>query len=169
MEEDRGLPIIMQCAASYALSEYDGALGARGESNVLLDREKLTALPVSGEPLVIDYRDIVEITGGDYRIELKVVSKEKLTLSNLGYKYEDFLRNLINLNNEVVIKDLLMNETLVKSGVEADLVCRDANGIEKRKGQSELRIYETGLVVVGADGSFARIPYSYVAQVRIED
>jgi hypothetical protein len=168
MEEDNALPTIMECSASYYLVEDDGVPVASGESKVLLDREKLTALPASGESIVINYRDIVEISKGDYRIELKLVSKEKLTLSDLGYKYEDFLRNLSNLNNEVMLKDLLMDETLLKSGVEADF-SRTENRVEKGKGQCEFRIYETGLVVIGWDGSFARIPYSYVVQVRVED
>jgi hypothetical protein len=169
MTEGNVLPIVMQCGASYALTEDGGGLLARGESTVLLDSEKLTVLPASGEPLVVSYRDISAILRGDYRIDLGLISKEKLTLSDLGRKFEDFLRNLTNLNNEVVLKDLLMNETLLKSGLEADWGCTDEGGVETKKGQCELRVYETGLVIIGEDGSFVRIPYGYVAQVRVQD
>ena len=169
MTEGNVPPIVMQCGASYALAEDGGRLLARGESTVLLDSEKLTVLPASGDPLVVSYRDISGMRMGDYRIDLNLISKEKLTFSNLGSKFEDFVRNLTNLNNEVVLKDPLMNETLLKSGFEADWACTDDGGVETKKGQCELRVYETGLVIIGQDGSFTRVPYGYVAQVRVQD
>lgn len=168
MEENQ-LPIIMQCAASYLLREDDGQEIAQGASNLLLDAEKLSILPVSGEPLLIAYRDIIQIVRTNYRIVVRLVSKESLNLFDLGYKFEDFLRIFSNLNNNNTLKDLLMNESILKAGVEAVFMYFDENNVEKGHGQCELRIYETGLVIITEDGDFIRIPYSDVASIRVEN
>lgn len=169
MEEENKLPTIMESTASYVLGENDGKEIAQGGSNLLLDAEKLTLLPMSGEPLLIYYRDIIQISRAGYRIEVRLVSKERLTLFDLGYKYEDFFRNFSNLNNEIILKDLLMNETIFKSGVEADFKYIDENKTEKAQGQCELRIYETGLAIISGEGDFIRIPYSDVARIQVEN
>ena len=168
MEEENKLPTILKCPASYELMGNDGPEIAQGRSDLVLDAEKLTVLPESGDPLLIPYRDIIQISRAGYKINVDLVSKEKLTVSNLGYKYEDFFRNFSNLNNEVILKDLLMNELIHKSGVVADLVYVDKDKTAKTLGQCELRIYETGAVIIVGDGNFIRIPYSDLSQTRID-
>jgi hypothetical protein len=169
VEEEKELRIIMQCPASYTLNEKDGQVTAQGTANLLLDEEKLSVLPESGEPLLIPYRDIVHLAKANYRIEAGLISQEKLTLFNLGYKYEDFFRNFSQLNNEVILKDLLMNETLLKAGLEAEFQYTLENKTDKAPESCELRLYETGLVVITEGGDFIRIPYSDVARTRIEN
>jgi len=168
MEEENKLPTILKCPASYELMGNDDQEIAQGRSDLVLDAEKLTVLPESGDPLLIPYRDIIQISMAGYKIDVDLVSKEKLTVSNLGYKYEDFFRNFSNLNNEVILKDLLMNELIHKSGVVADLVYVDKDKTAKTLGQCELRIYETGAVIIVGDGNFIRIPYSDLSQTRID-
>jgi hypothetical protein len=169
MEEANKLSTIMECNAGYALKEDNGQEIAKGACNLLLDSEKLTILPESGEPLLIPFRDIIRIKKGNYRMEIELVSRENITLFDLGYKFEDFYRNFSNLNNEVVLNDLLMTEALIKSGVEADFNYIDENKIEKPKGSCELRIYETGLVIISEEGDFIRIPHSDLTQVQNEN
>ena len=72
------------------------------------------------------------------------------------------------MNNEVILKDLLMNETIHKSGVVADLGYINADKSEKALGQCELRIYETGAVIISADGNFIRIPYNELTRIHID-
>jgi hypothetical protein len=168
MDEDNKLSTIMECTASYLFSGDDDRQLSQGDSDLLLDAEKLTVLPTSGDPLLIPYRDIIQLSRAGYKINANLVSKEKLTIFNLGYKYEDFFRNFSNLNNEVILKDLLMNETIHKSGVAADLGYINADKAEKALGQCELRIYETGAVIINADGNFIRIPYNDLARIHID-
>ena len=168
MDEENKLPTILKCPASYELRENNGQGIAQGGSDLVLDAEKLTVLPESGDPLLIPYREIIQISRAGYKINADLVSKEKLTVSNLGYKYEDFFRNFSNLNNEVILKDLLMNEPIHKSGVAADVVYVDKDKTEKALGQCELRIYETGAVIISSDGNFIRIPYSDLTQIRVD-
>ena len=169
MDEDNKLPTIMECTASYLFSEDDDRQISQGDNDLLLDTEKLTVLPTSGEPLLIPYRDIIQLSKAGYKINVNLVSKEKLTIFNLGFKYEDFFRNFSKLNNEVILKDLLMNETIHKSGVAADLAYIDANKSEKALGQCELRIYETGAVIINGDGNFIRIPYNDLARIHVDN
>ena len=169
MDEEKILPTIMECDSSYALTGNDDQQISQGDSHLLLDNEKLTLLPASGDPLLIPYRDIIRIARVGYKIEVGLVSKEKLTIFNLGYQYEDFFRNFSNLNNEVILKDLLMNETIHKSWVEADLRYIDENKAEKALGQCELRIYETGVVIIDGEGNFIRIPSSELVQIHVDN
>jgi hypothetical protein len=168
MDEDNK-PTNMECTASYILRAKDDQEISQGKSNVLLDIEKLKLLPESGEPLLIPYRDIIRISRGGYKIEVRLVSEEKLTIFNLGYKFEDFFRNFANLNNEIILKDLLMNETILKSGIMANFSYIDGNKPEKALGQCEVRIYETGIVIISDEGDFLRIPYSDLARIRVEN
>ena len=168
MVEDNKLSTIMECPASYLFSGVDDLSIFHGDGDALLDAEKLTFLPTSGDPLLIPYRDIIQLSRVGYKINIVLVSKEKLTVFNLGFKYEDFFRNISNLNNEVILKDLLMNEVIHKSGIAADLVHLDVDKTEKALGQCELRIYETAAVIISSDGNFIRIPYSDLTQIRVE-
>jgi hypothetical protein len=168
MAGEKELPVIMECDAGYSLKENNGQEFAGGESHLLLDEEKLSVIPASGEPLLIPYREIVQYAGKDYRFEAELVSGEKLTIFSLGYKYEDFLRYFSQLFNEVALKDLLMNENILKPGVEAAFSFT-GNDKKEQAGQCELRLYETALVLISSQGDFVRIPYSDVMKVRIED
>lgn len=169
MNEENKQIIIMECSLGYSLSDERGQKTASGDAQAQLDEENLSILPKFGEALFLSLRDILEISEGDYKIHLTLTSKEKLTLFNLGYRYEDFLRVLSKLRNEILLKDMLMHETLRKSGVEAELVYFDEIGNEKQRGKCEPRLYETALVVIPEKGELVRIPYSDILEIRDVD
>jgi hypothetical protein len=62
-----------------------------------------------------------------------------------------------------------MNETIHKSGIFADLGYAGADKHEKTMGQCELRIYETGAVIISENGNFIRIPYNDLAKIHIDN
>lgn len=167
MDEEQ--TVIMECSLSYCLSNENNQEIAKGEADARLDEETLSVLPKFGEVLFVSYRDILEISEKDYRIRLMLSSGETLTLSNLGYKYEDFLRVLSKLRNEMLLKDMLMHETLRKSGTEAEFVLYDEKGVECQKGKCELRLYETGMVILPEKGEIFRIPYSSISKIKEEN
>lgn len=169
MDEENKQITIMECSASYSLSDETGQLTAKGDAQVKLEEENISLLPKFGEALFFSLRDILEIIEDDYKIHLILTSKEKLTIFNLGYKYEDFLRVLSRLRNEILLKDMLMHETLRKSGVEAEFIHYDENGNEKKRGKCEPRLYETGIVVIPEKGELVRIPYSDIWEIQAED
>ena len=155
---------------NYLLVDDKGAEIEAGESVGRLEKEKVTILPKSGPALAVPYRDILDIEEKDYRINLALSSKEKLVLFYLGYRYDDFLHMLMKLRNEVLLKDLLMHETLKKKeDVEAEFSYFDEDGKEKNRGDCKARLYETGLVVIPLRSEIFRIPYSDILEVKEED
>jgi hypothetical protein len=167
-EEKKPPAVVMTCSADYLLSGEDGQETARGQAQAQLDEENLSILPQFGEALRIPLRHISLITQPGYTIELALTSKEKLTLSKLGRGLEDLFRGTSKLRNEMLLADMLMNETVVKSAVQADFIHRDSAGREKEKGTCEPRLYETALVVITDRGDLHRLPYSDIARVREE-
>jgi hypothetical protein len=161
--------IVLECSASYVLSDINGLEIVKGDCKARLDTENLSILPKLGETLYFPFRDTRQITGAEYKIESFFTSQENLTISNLGYKYEDFLRVYTELYNEIIIKALLMNETQVKAGVAADYTYLDENKGQQRQGQCELRLYETALVIISRDQDFVRLPYSDFTNLREEN
>lgn len=166
---DKEQATIMECPLSYCLSDENNQEIARGEADARLDEEMLSILPKFGEVLFVSYRDILEVSEKDYRIRLMLSSGEILTLSNLGYKYEDFLRVLSKLRNEMLLKDMLMHETLRKSGTEAEFALYDEKGVGCQKGKCELRLYETGMIILPEKGEIFRLPYSSISKIKEEN
>jgi hypothetical protein len=160
---------VMECSLSYSLSDQSGQVTASGEARARVDEESLAISPEAGEALFFSLRDILEISEADYKIHLPLSSREGLTLFNVGYQYQDLLRNISQLRNEMLLKDILMNEKLRKSGVQAEFVYFDETGKEKQRGKCEPRLYETGIVLMPEKGELTRIPYSDISEFRGED
>lgn len=150
---------------SYALIDENGRQVATGECKGTINKEYLTVYPKFGSVLPFHLREINQIEAQDYRITLPIVSNEKLILFDLGQCYEDFTRILADLRNEVIIKDLLMNETVRKPDVEMEFAYYDEKGNEKQKDPGKIRLYETGLVVTPQRGEVIRVPYSDITKV----
>ena len=102
MDQEDRLPTVMECPLSYSLSDESGQETAGGEALARLDAENLYVLPKFGEALLVPLRDIVTLAEDDYKIRLVLTSGERL-------------------RNELWLKDMLMHETLRKSGGEAEL------------------------------------------------
>jgi len=159
----------IECSMSYALLDENGKQVAAGDGKGTINKEYLTVYPKFGDILPFHLRDISLIEAENYRITLPIFSKEKLILFNLGYCFEDFQRVLSDLRNEVIIKDLLMNETVRKPDVNMEFTCSDERGNAKQKGPARIRLYETGAVIIPQKGEFLRMPYSDIISVSEEN
>jgi hypothetical protein len=159
----------MECSLEYLLTDIAGQETSSGEALARPEEENLAILPRFGEALFISYRDILDISEEGYRIRITLSSKEDLLLSNLGYRYEDFLRALSKLRNELLLEDMLMQEKLRRSGMEAEFVYWDEHGEERGRGKCEPRLYETAIVVIPERGDLVRIPYSDLLEISEED
>jgi len=166
--EEENKPVI-ESSMSYILLDETGSEVETGECKGTVDKERLTLFPKFGGVLPFHLRDIVEIEVENYRIMLPVESRETIILFNLGYDFEDFLRVLTSMRNEVIIKDLLMGETVRKTDVEAEFTYYDENGFEKMAGPGKIRLYETGLVMMPEKGEVFRIPYSSILKMSEGD
>lgn len=139
-----------------------------GETKTKLDEKYLTIEPVFGEPLLFSYADITSIHDHDYSVDITFTSNEKLTINRLGYKYEDFLFQLFKARNELLLKYLLMQESLIQSGFEAQYTSIAADG-QTQNGKCELRLYETAMLILPQKAIPIRLPYCYISQINKGD
>ena len=167
--EDEEPKIEIECSMSYTLLDKNGNQVETGDSKGTITREYLTIYPKFGNVLPFHLREISRIETENYKITLPTFSNEILILSSLGYSYEDFSRVLRNLRNEVIIRDLLMNETLRKPDANMEFTINDEKGNQKQKDEGKIRLYETGFVVIPQKGEIIRVPYSDITSVSEQD
>ncbi len=136
----------MEVAVNYKLYDNESNLKNEGEAKVSLDEQYMTLIVTFGEPMLFAYTDIVGISDYDYKVDLFLSSGEKLNLWSFGYQYEDFLFQLFKLRNELMLKYLLIEESLLQAGFEGQYVQLDPNGQTNQTGNCEIRLYDTALV-----------------------
>lgn len=153
---------------NYSLLDENGNEIEKDRAKVKLEKEKFSITPDSHQSFVIPYREILNMFAEDFKVFLTLTSHEKLVFSNLGFKFEDFLRTINDLKNEILLKDMLMSESLKKPETISDFVYSDEKG-ETKKGKAKLRLYETGLVILPDYNEPIRIPYSYISEFNFED
>ena len=146
---------LIECPLEYSLSDDGGVIGS-GAAAGRIDEENVSIIPKMGEPILFSPREILEFAEGDYTINLLLTSKEKLALSKLGINFENFSRILSKARNDVVMKDMLMQESLVKDGLKG------VYEYQGKTGNCELRIFEAGLVVIVERGEPLRFPFSTI-------
>ncbi len=129
-----------------------------------MDDESLIILPSFGEPASLSLRDIASIEAADYRIAISLSGGASLSLSSLGRRFEDFLRELCRKRNGLILKDMLMDERMVIGGVRADYDRTDEEG-KRTSGKCEARIYETALVILPDSGELSRLPFCELASM----
>ena len=152
----------------YNLKDNKSNVKAEGEAKAALDDNYLTLKVDFGDALLFSYTDIKGIVDNDYTVEIALTSNEKLTLRRLGYQYEDFLFQLFKLRNELLLKYLLMQESLLQAGFEGQYSLTSPNE-QMKTGQCELRLYDTGLVILPQKADPIRSPYCYISQINKGD
>lgn len=155
---------LMEAEVNFKLKAGQGSVKSEGQAKANLDEKYLTLSVEFGEPMLFAYTDIVGISEQEYRVDLFLKSKEKLNLSGLGYQYEDFLTELYRLRNQLLLKYLLMDESLIKGGFKAQFTSKDPEGHVNQSGICEVRLYETALAVLPQKGEPIRMPYCYLSQ-----
>jgi hypothetical protein len=152
----------------YSLSDDKSKVKAEGEAKAALNENYLTLSVDFGEPMLFSYVDITGILDNDYTVDITLTSNEKLTLKRLGYQYEDFLFQLFRLRNQLLLKYLLMEELLLQAGFEGQYSSISSDG-QMKTGQCEIRLYDTGLVLLPQKADPIRIPYCYISQISKGD
>ena len=159
----------MEVAVNYRLYDDLSNLKNEGEARATFDEQYLTLTVMFGEPMLFIYTDIVGISDYDYKIDLFLTSKEKLNLWGLGYQYEDFLFQLYKFRNELMLKYLLMEESLLQAGFDAQFSQLGLKGQITQSGNCEARLYDTALVILPQKSEPVRLPYCYIINVNKQD
>lgn len=158
----------METRSSYELKDGSGNLVAGGDARARLEEDNISIMPEAAAALHVSYRDIVELAPKDYALGLRLVSGEEITLSRLGRDYEDFVREIGRMRNELILGDMLMQEKLVKPGIKARY-SPYGRGSDDIRGNAEVRLYETALVLLPEKGDPVRLPFGNIAEVREAD
>jgi hypothetical protein len=158
----------LEATANYKLYDDKMSVKSEGEAKTSLDENYLTLTLTFGEPMLFAYTDITGILDRDYTIEITFTSNEKLILNSLGYQYEDFLFQLYKLRNELMLRYLLMQESLIQAGFEGQYAITNAEG-QNKTGHCEIRLYEVALVILPQKADPIRIPYCYISQMSKGD
>ena len=138
-------------------------------AKIVLDEGSFSIFPENWGTYLFAYREVIDVIPEDYKLKLSLDKEKELEISQLGYQYEDFTKIFIKLRNEMILKDLLFQETLKKSGLEADFLYSDESGLEKQKGKGEFKFYQTALVVLPERGELMKILFSDILETKTDN
>lgn len=167
--ESSGREVMLESSLKYDLVGPGGLEEtSQADGQAILTRQDLELRPRWGNALLFSLRDIDRVNEADYSIQLVFSSGETLTLYHLGRRYNDFIRILAGLRKEILLKDLLMEEKLIKSGFSCRYTRVRAQGPEE-SGTCEISLWETALVLAEDSGEIERIPYGFINAVVDQD
>ena len=159
--------ISMEVKLRFSLADLLGKVVSTGDATASLGIDTLLLAPSSGGPLNLSLRDFASIEEGEYRIAIHLRPSGSLLLFNAGFKYEDLARSLFRSVNELELKDLLMDERLLKQGVTADGIF--VTSTRRSLGRCEVRLYETAMVVMPERAGLLRLKYHDVLGTDVND
>lgn len=168
LDKNENDKIIFETNISFILKEDENEISS-GEGKIQLKETEFAVFPKLKQAIMATYRDVVNFFTDDYKININLSSNETLVIFDLGYKFEDFLRIFSRLYNEVIMKDMLMQETVRKSGVECEMIFIDSSGKEIKYEKCEPRLYETAIVLIPEKGEIKRIPYCDISNIKDEN
>jgi hypothetical protein len=149
---------VIEANLTYSL-RIGAATPTEGEGKGQITKEQLLILPKFSAPLPFPLRGILSHDAKDYRITIALPDGQ-LALWGLGLSFEDFIRNLVGQRNQLILKDMLMEEKLNKPVARGAFAFSTQSGDAAQAGDCELRLYETALVIMPDRSDLIRIPYS---------
>ncbi|MDW5563131.1 MAG: hypothetical protein SA339_07880 [Methanomassiliicoccus sp.] len=154
----------MEAAARFVLTDPPGTV-TQGECKVSVEEEALVVRPGQGGARSISLRDLTGIEATGFKVLLTKFDGSKLELSMLGHRYEDTVREVHRVRNELIMKDLLMGEKLRKQGVKGEL----RGPFRGAEGPVEIRLYDTALVLMPVRGPLTRVRYGDIRGIEARD
>ena len=158
----------MESPAKFSHAGLDGKVDLIGEGKVIIGEDSVSVLGNSSSVYSISVRDVKMVKAADYRIEIGTGSGS-LVLFNMGYRYEDVLREVHRARNETLISDTLAYETPKRQSVKGMISVMDKGPTPLFEGKAEVRLYETTLVIVPEMSSIVRMRYSDIVSVLSQD
>jgi len=160
---------LLELTASIVLKYPEAIQIPETSAKIVLEDDNLSIFPEGWGTYVFSYREILKAMANDYKLNLILNKGNELVISKLGYQYDDFVRMFIKLRNGALLKDMLFQETLKKSGFEADFSFFDENNTMQQTGKTEFVFYQTSLVLLPEQGELIKIPFSNIWEIKFED
>ncbi|MEI6614290.1 MAG: hypothetical protein WCL37_05285, partial [Chrysiogenales bacterium] len=158
------------CSLIYDLIDSKGNSVSSGRSKAMIEAETLSLKTESGATYTIALRDISGIIPDNYIVGILLDGGEKLSLSSLGYRFEDFLRILHQKRNELILFDMLADEAVLIPDIAAAAEICEAAGRMVLQGKCLIRLYRTSLAVLPVLGEIMRVPLGCLKEdIRVEN
>jgi hypothetical protein len=147
-----------RAAAAFAFTDADGKAGPAGNAEALIGDDGLGVGPVT-----VPYLDADALRAADYRVEVDCWPGGRLTLTQLGRRFDTFVRELRRARNQARVKGLLahgvtMPETFTGALAEGGII-RPA----------ELEVFDTHVTIAPADGDPFQLPLGALTRVAAQD
>jgi hypothetical protein len=163
-------PENLACSLIYDLSDEKGNRVSSGRSKAAIETATLSLKTESGAAHVIALRDIAGISQGNHAIEILLGNSQKWNFSGLGYSHDDFLRVLHQNRNELILSDMLADESVLIPDIAGEAEVRDASGRTRLQGKCRIRLYRTSLAVLPIQGEIMRVPLGCMKEdIRVEN
>lgn len=151
----------------YSYLDQSGKETVVNKGKIQIEEDKLSLIANNGSAILITYRDIINIASSDFQIILTLTSNEKIALFDLGYKFEDLKRIILNLRNEIIIKDMLAFEATKKPKIDVEFFYSNKEGEIKGNGQFQLN--KTAFLLIPEKEEIKRIRYGTIVSVNDVD
>jgi hypothetical protein len=158
---------VPEYSARFELTDKKRDVIQSGDCKVILNERTMTITPQNSDLIIAPYFQILGIKEGDYKVGLEL-DNNTLNISQLGYDYENFLKNLYRLRGELLLRYTLMNEAYLGKGIEAHYTYRNAYGATT-EGECEARVYESAAVALPEKADPIRLPLCYITSQQRED
>ena len=168
MTDDKVNPSF-ECSLSFLLTDERQYELMRGKAKARLETEKLLLFTDKGDSLVYRLREIVSLEEKDYHLVIRFVFDELLDLFFIGFKFEDFYRELSKAYNELILQDMLIKEHVRQEDVGADFAIFTPGGDKSREGKCHVRVFETSLVIIPEKGEILRFHLGNVKEIQPGD
>jgi len=164
---DENVITYFECPLSYVLKNQQQQEVSKGKAKARIEKEKLSLFAESGKPLVYPLRDISRILEKEYHLYLSLSAGQKLELFYIGFKYEDFFKELSKNRNELILQDMLIKEKVrKKNDVHGDFSWSNELGEKVASGKCLARIFETSLVIIPVMGDIIRLPMRNIDHIE---
>ena len=142
---------------AYSLAGIDGAADQAGRAEAVIGDDGLSVGPIS-----VSFLDADGLRAADYRIEIDCWPAGRLTLDQLGRRFDTFLLELSRARNQARVRGLLAHGVTMPvtfAGALLDTTVRPA----------DFQIYDTHVTVVPADADPYQIPMGALTVVAAQE
>jgi len=139
----------------YQYQPSGGGAAQEGACRLAFERDTLTLVPDSGEPLALDLGDIDVFAPSDYELSLTVYTGDKILLRQFGKAFPNLVHDLLEAYRARLVQCLLLEDLEEVARFEGTARLETSNpDRQPSTGPAEFRLYKSNLAVLplGATG-----------------
>jgi hypothetical protein len=133
--------ILFESEGAYKLIDSEGKELTSGKGIIQVKVECLVIQGDSASPRFFSYRDFTHVQQGDYEVLLPLESGGSLIISKLGLKFEDVVREISLHRHELLLTDLLADESLPLYQYNGQMVLNSPEGSLLYQGPGNIRLF----------------------------